>query len=65
MTFKVLVNQQSEYICDICGEVIGSVLDIGIRLQQTFWHMKEMKSFDICKKHRKAFLEFIEKEKKK
>jgi len=66
MSFKSLQSSKGVYICDICGEEFETdERYTSILIKQKWFEMIKGKEFDICHKHRKEVLDFINKLKEK
>ena len=62
MTFKQIIKDKSIYICDICGNEMpfDSKDKLSFAINNQWWQIANYTHLDICSKHRKEILEFIE-----
>lgn len=56
-----VIKGKTIYTCDICGNELDltSRDGLGFRVQNQFWKIFNFTIFDICGKHRKELLDFI------
>lgn len=65
MTLKTIIDSKESLICDICNNEIIKLENmpgekiIGLRVCNQFWKINKFQEFDICKKHRKEVIAFI------
>ena len=63
MTIKTITKGKQVHLCDICGEEIE--LDfresLSLTIQQSWYQTFDYKNVEICKKHKKEVMKFINK----
>lgn len=65
--YKEIIKGKSIIICDICGEEIEETgyAKLNLKLEQSWYHVLNTKTYHICKRHRKETLNFIKELKNK
>ena len=63
MVQKTVIKGKSIHICDICGNEIplDSKDNLSLTIQSSWYNTFGYKNIDICKKHKKEVIKFINK----
>ena len=61
MVIKTIVKGSQVHLCDICGEEIEleSRGSLSLTIQQSWYQTFDYKNIEICKKHKKEVMKFI------